>query len=57
MFLKDLDFVVLVDSGGSELGFEVEGSKKQEGLVELNEFLAMIFVFLAQLRVGFFDFC
>jgi hypothetical protein len=48
MFLKDLDFVILVDSGSSKLGFEVKGSKEQKCLVELNEFLAMIFVFFGK---------
>jgi hypothetical protein len=38
MFLKDFGFVILVDSGGSKLGFEVKGSKEQKCLVELNEF-------------------
>lgn len=56
MFLKNLDFVILVDGGGSKLGFEVKGSKEQKGLVELNEFLAIIFVFFGKLRVDFFYF-
>ena len=56
MFLINLDFVILVDGGGSKLGFEVKGSKEQKGLVELNEFLAIIFVFFGKLRVDFFDF-
>jgi hypothetical protein len=56
MFLKDLDFVIMVDGGGSKLGFEIKGSKKQKGLVELNEFLAIIFVFFGKLWVDFFDF-